>query len=405
MREAVIVEAVRTPVGKRDGWLRGYHPAELGAIVLRELLTRTGLKGQHVPSGRDGVPIDQVILGCVGQVGEQGANVARNVVLQAGFPIEVPATTVDFQCGSSEQAVHLAAALIQSQAADIVIAGGVESMSRVPMGSNFLNGPGSPFTPEIMQQYNIISQGLAAEVIAEDWQIGRRELDEIGFRSHTLAAKATEAGWFKKEIVPLPIPSGRDGVPTTLEDGRQVTVDRDEGIRNNPSLEKMAALQAPFKEGGVVTAGNSSQISDGAAALLVMGLDTARSLSLSPRARIVAQYVVGVDPHSMLTGPIPATHGVLKRAGLGLDQMDLIEVNEAFAAVLAAWRRELQPDMDRVNSQGGAIALGHPLGATGARLMVTLVHALERTGGRYGLQTMCCGGGLGIATILERWAS
>ena len=387
MREAVIVEAVRTPVGRRDGWLRGYHPAELGAIVLRELLTRAGLKAQHV---------DQVILGCVGQVGEQGANVARNVVLQAGFPIEVPATTVDFQCGSSEQAVHLAAALIQSQGADIVIAGGVESMSRVPMGSSFLNGPGSPFTLEIMHQYNIISQGLAAEVIAEHWQIGRHELDEIGFRSHTLAAKATEAGWFKKEIVPLPI---------TLEDGRQLTVDRDEGIRNNPSLEKMAALQAPFKEGGVVTAGNSSQISDGAAALLVMGLDTARSLSLSPRARIVAQYVVGVDPHSMLTGPIPATHGVLKRAGLGLDQMDLIEVNEAFAAVLAAWRRELQPDMDRVNTQGGAIALGHPLGATGARLMVTLVHALERTGGRYGLQTMCCGGGLGIATILERWGS
>lgn len=387
MREAVIVEAVRTPVGRRDGWLRGYHPAELGAIVLREVLARADVQADRV---------DQVIMGCVGQVGEQGANVARNVVLQAGFPIEVPATSVDFQCGSSEQAVHLAAALIQSQVADIIIAGGVESMSRVPMGSSFLNGPGTPFTPEIMQQYNIISQGLSAEVIAERWQVGRLELDEIGFRSHTLAAKATEAGWFKKEIIPL---------QTTLEDGRQLTVDRDEGIRQNPSLEKMAALQAPFKEGGVVTAGNSSQISDGAAALLVMGDDTARSLGLSPRARIVSQYVVGVDPHSMLTGPIPATHGVLKRTGLKLDQIDLIEVNEAFAAVLAAWQRELQPDMNKVNVQGGAIALGHPLGATGGRLMVTLIHALERTGGRYGLQAMCCGGGLGIATILERWGS
>jgi acetyl-CoA acetyltransferase family protein len=319
--------------------------------------------------------------------------VARQVVLQAGFPIEVPGTTVDFQCGSSEQAVHLAASLIQSGAADIVIAGGVESMSRVPMGSSFMNGPGSPFTPEIMQRYNIISQGLAAEVIAEQWNIGRRELDELGLRSHTLAAKATEAGWFKREIVPL---------QGTLEDGRQVTVDRDEGIRYNPSLEKMSALQSPFKENGVVTAGNSSQISDGAAALLLMGHDTAQSLGLSPRARLVAQYVVGVDPHTMLTGPIPATRGILKRAGLALEQMDLIEVNEAFASVVAAWQRELQPDMARVNVQGGAIALGHPLGATGAKLLVTLIHALERTQGRYGLQTLCCGGGLGIATIVER---
>jgi len=384
MREAVIVEAVRTPIGRRNGLLRSYHPLELGAIVLRELLARTGLNAQQV---------DQVIMGCVSQVGEQGANVARQVVLQAGFPIEVPGTTVDFQCGSSEQAVHLAASLIQSGAADIVIAGGVESMSRVPMGSSFMNGPGSPFTPEIMQRHNIISQGLAAEVIAEQWNIGRRELDELGLRSHTLAAKATEAGWFKREIVPL---------QGTLEDGRQVTVDRDEGIRYNPSLEKMSALQSPFKENGVVTAGNSSQISDGAAALLLMGHDTAQSLGLSPRARLVAQYVVGVDPHTMLTGPIPATRGILKRAGLALEQMDLIEVNEAFASVVAAWQRELQPDMARVNVQGGAIALGHPLGATGAKLLVTLIHALERTQGRYGLQTLCCGGGLGIATIVER---
>lgn len=386
MRDVVIVEALRTPVGKRDGLLRDYHPVELGAIVLRELLKRAGLQAHQ---------IDQVILGCVSQVGEQGANVARQVLLQAGFPIEVPGTTVDFQCGSSQQAVHLAAALIQSHVADVIIAGGVESMSRVPMGSSFMNGPGSPFTPEIMAKYHIIPQGLAAEVIAERWGISRRELDEIGFRSHTLAAAATNAGWFKREIIPLPV---------TLPDGSQTIMDRDEGIRYNPSLEKMATLQPAFKENGVITAGNSSQISDGAAALLVMGFDTAEALGLRPRVRIVAQCVVGVDPHSMLTGPIPATKEVLQRAGLKLEQMDLIEVNEAFASVVAAWQRELRPDMSRVNVQGGAIALGHPLGATGARLMVTLVHALERTGGRYGLQTMCCGGGLGIATVLERVA-
>jgi acetyl-CoA acetyltransferase family protein len=384
MRDAVIVEAVRTPVGKKNGLLRDYHPVELGAIVLRELVARAGL---------DSGKVDLVIMGCVSQVGEQGANVARQVVLQSGFPMEVPAMSIDFQCGSSEQAVHLAAALIQSKTADIVVAGGVEAMTRVPIGSSFMNGPGSPFTPQIMEQYHIIPQGLSAEVIAERWKIGRKELDEFSFRSHTLAASATEAGWFKREIIPL---------PSKLEDGTPVTMDRDEGIRYNPSLEKMAALQPPFKPDGVITAGNSSQISDGAAALLVVGRDVAKSLGLRPRARIVAQYVVGVEPHSMLTGPIPATREILKRSGLKLEQMDLIEINEAFASVVAAWQRELQPDMARVNVQGGAIALGHPLGATGARLMVSLIHALERTGGRYGLQTMCCGGGLGIATIIER---
>ncbi|HUT14932.1 MAG TPA: thiolase family protein [Anaerolineae bacterium] len=384
MREAVIVEAVRTPIGKRNGLLRGYHPIELGAIVLREVLARTGLQAHQV---------DQVIMGCVSQVGEQGANVARHALLQAGFPVTIPGMTVDFQCGSSQQAVHLAASLIQTGVADVIIAGGVESMSRVPMASNFVNGPGSPFTPEIMERYDIIPQGLSAEVIAQHWNIGRRELDEIGFRSHTLAARATEAGWFEREIVPL---------PATLENGSVVTVDRDEGIRYNPSLEKMATLKTPFKEDGVVTAGNSSQISDGAAALLVMGQDVAQALDLTPRARIVAQYVVGVDPHTMLTGPIPATREILNRAGLTLENIDLIEINEAFASVVAAWQRELQPDMARVNVQGGAIALGHPLGATGAKLMVSLIHALERTGGRLGLQTMCCGGGLGTATILER---
>jgi len=384
MRKAVIVEAARTPIGKRNGLLRGYHPVELGAIVLRELLARTGLRAHQV---------DQVIMGCVSQVGEQGANVARHVLLQAGFPVTIPGTTVDFQCGSSQHAVHLAASQIQIGVADVIIAGGVESMSRVPMASNFVNGPGSPFTTEIMERYNIIPQGLSAEVIAERWNIGRPELDEIGFRSHKLAARATKNGWFKREIIPL---------QATLEDGSLVTVGRDEGIRYNPSLEKMATLKTPFKENGVVTAGNSSQISDGAAALLVMGDDVAQSLGLTPRVRIVAQYVVGVDPHTMLTGPIPATREILKRTDLTLEDIDLIEVNEAFASVLAAWQRELQPDMTRVNVQGGAIALGHPLGATGAKLMVTLIHALERTGGRLGLQTMCCGGGLGTATILER---
>jgi len=384
MRDAVIVEAVRTPIGKRDGSLRDYHPVALGAVVVRELLQRSGVEPERV---------EHLIMGCVSQIGEQGANVARHIGLHAGLPMEVPATTVDFQCGSSEQAVHLAAALIQSEVADVILAGGVECMSRVPMGSNFLRGPGTPFTPRIMERYDIISQGLAAEVIAERWNVGRSELDEIGFRSHQLAAQATEAGWFQREIVPL---------PTTLKDGTQIIMDRDEGIRYHPSLEKMAALSPSFKEDGVVTAGNSSQISDGAAALLVMARDTAQSLGLRPRARIVAQYMVGVDPHSMLTGPIPATREVLKRAGLVLGQMDVIEVNEAFASVVAAWQREFQPDMSRVNMQGGAIALGHPLGATGAKIMVTLIHALERTGGRYGLQAMCCGGGLGIATILER---
>jgi acetyl-CoA acyltransferase len=383
MREAVIVEAVRTPIGKRDGWLRDYHPVELGAVVVREVLKRSGVEAERV---------EHLIMGCVSQIGEQGANVARNIGLQAGLPVDVPATSVDFQCGSSEQAVHLAAALIQSEVSDLIIAGGVESMTRVPMGSSFLRGPGTPFTPEIMDRYDIISQGLAAEVIAERWKVSRRELDEIGFRSHKLAAQATEAGWFRQEIVPL---------PAMMEDGTPAVVERDQGIRYNPSLEKMAALAPAFKDDGVVTAGNSSQISDGAAALLVMARDTAQSLGLRPRVRIVAQHMVGVDPHSMLTGPIPATRAVLNRAGLTLDQMDVIEVNEAFASVIAAWQRELEPDMSKVNVQGGAIALGHPLGATGAKVMVTLIHALERTAGRYGLQAMCCGGGLGIATILE----
>jgi acetyl-CoA acyltransferase len=332
-------------------------------------------------------------MGCVTQAGEQALNIARWSLLQAGFPVDVPATTLDFQCGSSQQAVHLAAGLIQSGAADIVVAGGVEAMTRVPMLSNIANGPGDPFTPQIVEMYQPVPQGISAEEMAQKWHLSREDLDEFSLRSHRLAAAATDAGWFKREIVPLTV---------TLDDGTEFVLDRDEGIRYDTSLEKLAGLKPSFLEDGKVTAGNSSQISDGAAALLLMGQDIAGRLGLKPRARIVAQAVVGVDPHLMLTGPIHATPKVLQRAGLKLTDMDLMECNEAFASVVLAWEKELHPDMSKVNVQGGAIALGHPLGATGAKLMVTLLHALERTGGRYGLQTMCCGGGMGTGTIIER---
>jgi len=351
---------------------------------LREVVRRAGL---------DPARVDQVLWGCVSQVGEQGANVGRWALLQAGYPIDVPATSLDFQCGSSQQAVHLAYGLIASGQYDIIVAGGVEAMTRVPMFSNIQNGPGDPFTPEIVERYNPVPQGISAEEIARKWGLTREQLDAYSLESHRKAAAATQAGWFKREIIPIKV---------TLDDGTTVIMDQDEGIRYDTSLEKMAALKPAFLEDGVITAGNSSQISDGAAALLLMGEDTARSLGLKPRARIVAQVVVGVDPHLMLTGPIPATRKVLQRAGLRLSDIDLIEINEAFASVVLAWQKEIEPDMSRVNVQGGAIALGHPLGATGAKLLVTLLHALERTGGRYGLQTMCCGGGMGTGTIIER---
>jgi len=384
MREAVIVEAVRTPIGRRNGKLKGVHAVELGATALREVVRRAGIAP---------IQVDQVLMGCVTQAGEQALNVARWSLLQAGFPVDVPATTLDFQCGSSQQAVHLAASLIQSGAADIVIAGGVEAMTRVPMLSNVANGPGDPFTPQIVEMFQPVPQGVSAEEMAQKWHLSREDLDEFSLRSHRLAAAATDAGWFKREIVPLTV---------TLDDGTEFVLDRDEGIRYDTSLEKLAGLKPSFLEDGKVTAGNSSQISDGAAALLLMAQDVARRLGLKPRARIVAQAVVGVDPHLMLTGPIYATPKVLQRAGLKLADMDLIECNEAFASVVLAWAKELHPDMSKVNAQGGAIALGHPLGASGAKLMVTLLHALERTGGRYGLQTMCCGGGMGTGTIVER---
>jgi acetyl-CoA acyltransferase len=378
--DVVILEAVRTPVGRRNGWLREIHPVRLGSLALCEALARANVSD-----------IDHVIMGCVSQVSEQTFNLARNVVLDAGLPDHIPATTVDFQCGSSQQAVHLAAGLIQSGQADIVVAGGVESMSRIPMGSSV--GNGNPFTDRMMAQYNLIPQGIAADEIAQKWGISRAEVDQIGYDSHMKAASATEKGWLSREQFLL---EGKD------EEGNPLTVTRDQGFRANASLEKMATLASAFTSDGVTTAGNSSQISDGAAVVVLASRAKAAELGLKPRARIVSAVTVGSDPHLMLTGPVAATRKALDRAGMTLDQIDLFEVNEAFAAVIAMWEREIGADMSKVNVHGGAIALGHPLGASGARLMTTLLHALETHDKRYGLQTMCCGGGMGTGTILER---
>jgi acetyl-CoA acetyltransferase family protein len=335
--------------------------------------------------------VEDVVFGCVTQTGEQGANIARNALLTADFPYDVPATTVDRQCGSGQQAIHFAANLIQAGACDITIGGGVESMSRVPLGSNITQGPGAPFPMELLSKYALTPQGISAEEIAKKWGITRQEADEFALESYEKAKRARDEGRFDREIVP---------VETTLE-GVPATIRTDEGIRDT-SLEKLAALQPSFRPDGIHHAGNSSQITDGAAAVLLMSREKAEELGLKPRARIVAQAVVGSDPILMLTGPIPATPKVLKKAGLDLKDIDLIEINEAFASVVLAWKREINPDMSRVNVNGGAIALGHPVGATGARLMTTLLHELERTGARYGMQLMCCGGGLGTATIIER---
>jgi acetyl-CoA acyltransferase len=378
--DVVILEAVRTPVGRRNGWLREIHPVRLGSLALCEALARANVSD-----------IDHVIMGCVSQVSEQTFNLARNVVLDAGLPDHIPATTVDFQCGSSQQAVHLAAGLIQSGQADIVVAGGVESMSRIPMGSSM--GGGNPFTDRMMEQYNLIPQGMAADEIAQKWGISRADVDQIGYESNLKAAAATEKGWLSREQFPL---EGRD------EQGNPLTVTRDQGFRANASLEKMGTLASAFTGDGVTTAGNSSQISDGAAVVVLASRAKAAELGLQPRARIVSAVTVGSDPHLMLTGPIAATRKALERAGMTLDQIDLFEVNEAFAAVIAMWQREIGADMSKVNVHGGAIALGHPLGASGARLMTTLLSALETHDKRYGLQTMCCGGGMGTGTILER---
>ncbi len=386
IRTAVIVDAVRTPGGKRGGRLQGWHPVDLAAHVLRALVTRNDL---------DPALVEDVILGCVTQTGEQSLNVARNAVLAAGFPEQVPGVTIDRQCGSSQQALHFAAQGIMAGVSDVVIAGGVESMTRVPMGSAMQQGPGLPFGPAMTRRYRqgLVPQGISAELIAAQWGITREEVDLLAYQSHLRAAAATEEGRFANEIVPVEI-ERPGGVVETM------TVD--EGIRPDTSLEALAALPPVFKEDGIVTAGNSSQITDAAAALLVMSEERAAELGCVTRARPVAFAVVGVDPVTMLTGPIPATAAVLSRAGLGLGDIDLFEVNEAFGSVLAAWLRETGADYGKVNVNGGAMALGHPLGASGAKLMATLVNELERRGGRYGLQVMCEGGGMANATIIER---
>ena len=387
MTTAVIVDAVRSPLGKRNGRLKNWHPVDLAAEVMNSLVARTGV---------DPARIDDVVMGCVMQVGEQALNVARNAVLAAGWPDTVPGTTVDRQCGSSQQAAHFAAQGVIAGAYDIVVAGGVEVMTRVPMGSSVTDrNYGFPFGPRVQTRYapqgGLVGQGISAELIADKWNISREDLDAFGVRSQEFAQRATREGRFQNEIVPV-----------LDAEGNMMTTD--EGLRET-SMEKLASLKPSFKpveEGGRVTAGNSSQITDGATAVLIMSEEMAKKLGLKPRARFVNFAMAAEDPRFMLTAPIPATKKVLERAGLTMDDIDLVEINEAFASVVLAWEKELHPNMDTVNVNGGAIALGHPLGASGTRLMTTLLNELERTGGRYGLQTMCEGGGMANATIIER---
>jgi acetyl-CoA acetyltransferase family protein len=383
-REVVIVEAVRTPIGRghpEKGYYKDTHPNELLGKCYTEVIERAGIPAEEV---------EDVITGCVQQYGEQMFNVGRNAWLQAGLPIETPATTVDRQCGSAQQAVNFGAALIAAGVHDAVIGSGVEHMGHIPMGVGFkwVDEVGSPWPEELMAKYNLVPQGISAEMIADKWEIPRSELDELGVRSHALAHQATEEGRFERETIPFQVNGD--------------TYVTDQGIRPDTTLEKLSSLKPAFKEDGKVTAGNASQISDGAAAVLLMERSKAESLGLKPRARIVDQTTVGVDPVIMLTGPIPATKKLLERNGMKMDDIDLVEINEAFAPVVAAWQRELEPDMDRVNVNGGAMALGHPLGSTGARLITTLLHELERSDKETGLVTMCCGGGLGTGTLIQR---
>lgn len=386
MHDVVIVETVRTPVGRYNGMLKDTHPVDLGAHVLREIVKRAGIQPSDV---------DDVVMGCVTQVNEQGGNVGRLAVLNAGFPVEVPSVSVNRMCGSSQQAVHFGAQAIAAGDADVVIAAGVESMTRVPMGSDFGFG-----TLPSQFPYDLVSQGISAELIAEKWGIPRSALDQFSYESHLKAAEATKAGKFQNEIVPVEV--GANPVSRGTNGGEQKQMTVDEGIRFNPDLAKMASLKTVFKENGTVTAANASQISDGAAALLLMSEEKAKEMGLKPRARIISRVAVGSDPILMLTGVIPATRKALDKVGLTIDDMDAIEVNEAFASVVLSWAQEIEPDMSRVNANGGAIALGHPLGASGARIMNTLLNRLEQTGGRYGLQTMCIGWGMATATIIER---
>jgi acetyl-CoA acyltransferase len=383
-REVVIVEAARTPIGRghpEKGYYKDVHASNLLAKAYAELIARAGI---------DPAEVGDVVAGCVQQFGEQGVNIGRNAWLEAGLPMETPATTVDRQCGSAQQAVNFAAALIASGVHDVAVGGGVEHMGHISFADNYkvMEEHGMAFSPQLMERYDLVPQGISAEMIADKWEVPRSELDELGLRSHRLAAQATEEGRFEREIIPFAVNGD--------------TYVTDQGIRPDTSLEALAALKPAFKEDGKVTAGNSSQVSDGAAAVLLMAREKAEALGLKPRARIFDQTTVGVDPVIMLTGPIPATRKLLERNGMTMDDIDLVEINEAFASVVAAWRRELDPDMDRVNVNGGAIALGHPLGSTGARLITTLLHEMERSDKEMGLVTMCCGGGLGTGTLIQR---
>ena len=381
MREAVIVEAVRTPVGKRKGVFKDIRPDDLLSYALKEVVKRSGISAELV---------EDVIIGCVSQVEEQGINIARSAALMADFPVKVPGTTIDRQCGSSQQAIHFAAQAILSGDMDIVIAGGVESMTRVPMGSTRKESRPSK---ELSSRYELINQGLSAERIAEKWGYDRQQLDEFSLMSHQRAINAQNEGRFDREIMPIEV---------IEEDGTKTLVTQDEGPRRGTSLEKLGTLPAAFKEDGIIHAGNASQMSDGAAVVLVMSKEKALELGLKPRFKLVARTVVGSDPTLMLTGPIEATRMVLEKAGLTIEDIDLYEVNEAFAPVPLAWLDDIGANPEKLNVNGGAIALGHPLGASGARVMITLMHELERTEGKYGLQAICEGAGMANATIIER---
>lgn len=381
MREAVIVEMVRTPVGRRNGVLSGVRPDDLAAEVLKEVLIRANVSSEIV---------DDVIMGCVSQVGEQSGDIARVAALIAGYPIKVPGVTIDRQCGSSQQAVHFAAQAIMCGDMDVVVAAGVESMSRVPM---FSNVQGAELSDNLTSKHEIINQGLSAERIAEKWGLKREELDEFALNSHLKAIEAQNKGYFNREIMPIEI---------TLPDGKKEIVREDQGPRRETNLEILSSLKPAFAENGTVHPGNASQISDGAAAILLMSREKAEELGLKPRFRVLTRTVIGSDPTLMLTGPIEATELALKKSGLTIDDIDVFEVNEAFASVPLVWLKETGADPKKLNPNGGAIALGHPLGASGARLMTTMLHELERTGGRYGLQTMCEGHGMANATIIER---
>ncbi len=386
MQEAVIVDVVRTPGGRRNGMLSGWHPVDLAAHVLKALEERNNL---------DPAIVDDVVMGCVMQVGEQSLNIGRSAILAAGWPESVPATTVDRQCGSSQQAIHFAAQGVMAGAYDVVIAAGVEVMSRTPMGASVVKGMGFPFPESMLSRYSetgLPPQGIGADMIADEYGITREDLDAFGAESQRRAAQATEEGRFDNEIIPVPVDV----------DGETVMMTRDEGIREGSTAEKLATLKPAFKEDGKITAGNSSQISDGAAAVLIMSREKAEELGLKPRAVFRHFALAGTDPVTMLKGPIPVTKKILDKSGMDIEDIDLFEINEAFASVVLAWQKETGADLDKVNVNGGAIALGHPLGCSGAKLMTTLVNELERTGGRYGYQAMCEGGGLANGTIIER---